>query len=551
MPAIDPQTLVAEFVADAQRHGTDAANVALRARVDALAPDVDTCCQLAALLVRSGHAPTAGSLLDVALVRFSDALELHYWRGNALRMCGATDEAERELRGVLRRQPAHRDASYSLASMLREEGRLRAAADVVTALWNSAQFDAEGALGAIGFLVECAAFTQALPMVHEARRRWPRDARIESRAGDVELALGHFDEAAATLRSTLDHDPTQSAAWLRLAYCRRYADRADADIERFRSGWSNPTLDAEARACAGFALGKALDDVGDYANAALVLREANARERATTAWRSDDWRRSIESRLHASRLPTLAANEDFVPVFIVGLPRTGTTLVASTLARETGVRDRGELDWISTLHAHLAGQDKLRDPAALAGVATFIRKQLRRDDTPARFYIDKNPLNFRYLDFIAALFPNAKFIHCRRAPRDTALSLWMQHFAHADLGFTYDFSAIAEVEKSCKALIAHWRRTLAIEIFDLDYETFVAQPEEQRRRLAVFLGVAASNPQPDPGSEQAAITTASVWQVRQPVYTHAVERWRRYADYLPELVALFPDRSSVEHLTKS
>ena len=543
MTAIDPQTLVAEFVADAQRRGTAAADASLCARVDALAPGVDACCQLAALLVRGGHAPTAGLLLDIALARFPGTIELHYWRGNARRMCGAIDEAERELRGVLRRQPAHRDASYSLATMLRDEGRLLAAADVVTALWNSAQFDAEGALGAIGFLIECAAFTQALPIVREARRRWPQDTRIESRAGDVELALGHFDEAAATLRSTLDHDPTQSAAWLRLAYCRRYADRADADIERFRSGWSSPTLEAEARVCAGFALGKVLDDVGDYANAALVLREANVRERATTTWRSGNWRRSIESRLHAPRLPALPASEDFVPVFIVGLPRTGTTLVASTLAREAGVRDRGELDWISTLHAHLAGQDKLRDPAALAGVATFIRKQLRRDDTPARFYIDKNPLNFRYLDFIAALFPNAKFIHCRRAPRDTALSLWMQHFAHADLGFTYDFSTIAEVEKSCKALIAHWRRTLAIEIFDLDYETFVAQPEEQRRRLALFLGTAAT-PQPGPSSEQAAITTASVWQVRQPVYTHAVERWRRYADYLPELVALFPDTTT-------
>ncbi|MGH8123689.1 MAG: tetratricopeptide repeat-containing sulfotransferase family protein [Rudaea sp.] len=551
MPAIDPQTLVAEFVADAQRRGMATANVALGARVGALAPDIDTCCQLAALLVHGGHAPAAGPLLDKALARFPGAIELHYWRGNVLRMCGAIDEAERELRGVLRRQPAHRDAAYSLATMLREEGRLRAAVVVVTTLWNSAQFDEQGALDAIGFLIECSAFAEALPIAREARRHWPQVARIEARAGEVELALGHFDEAAATLRSALDHDPTQSAAWLRLAYCRRYADRADADIERFRCAWSSPTLAAEARSCAGFALGKALDDVGDYANAAQVLREANARERATTAWRSDDWRRSIESRLHAPRLPALPASENFVPVFIVGLPRTGTTLVAGTLASEAGVCDRGELDWISTLHAHLAEQDKLRDPAALTVVANLIRKQLRRDDAPARFYVDKNPLNFRYLDFIAALFPNAKIVHCRRALRDTALSLWMQHFAHEDLGFAYDFSAIAEVGKSCQSLIAHWRRVLTIEIFDVDYEAFVAQPRAQQRRLAEFLGIAAIDLEPDFNSKPAAVTTASVWQVRQPVYTHAVGRWRHYADYLPELVALFPDRSSMEQLTKS
>ncbi len=539
MAVTDVQALFAQFVADAQHRGAAAASANLRAQIDALAPDIENYCQLAALLVRGGHAPTAGPLLDTALARFPDAIELHYWRGNALRMCGAIDEAERELRGVLRRQPAHRDAAYSLATMLREDGRLRAAAAVVIVLWKSAQFDAQGALDVIGFLIECSAFAEALPLAREALRRWPRDARIESRVGDVELALGHFDEAAATLRSTLDHDPAQSAAWLRLAYCRRYAERTDADIERFRAGWSSPTLAAEAHSCAGFALGKALDDIGDYANAAQVLRAANARQRATTSWRSDVWQHSVEQRLRAQPLPALPVREDFAPLFIVGLPRTGTTLVASTLAREPGVRDRGELDWVSALHANLVVQDRLSDPAALAATATLIGKQLRRDDAPALFYIDKNPLNFRYLDFIAALFPNAKIVHCRRSPRDTALSMWMQHFAHEDLGFTYDFSTIAEVEKGYRALIAHWRRTLAIEILDLDYETFVAQPREQRQRLAEFLGIAATDAVADAGP-QAAVTTASVWQVRQPVYTHAVERWRRYADYLPELVTLFP-----------
>ena len=468
----------------------------------------------------------------------SDSIELQYRHANALRMRGEFVQAEAVLRDVLHHAPAHRNAAYSLAHMLREDGRLNAAADVVAAWWKNQPHSVDETLTALAFLGECSAQAQAQTIAHDARARWPDDARVAAKAGEISLALGAFEEAAAALREALDRDPAQNASWLRLVYCRRFASRDDADVQRFERGWADTRLDADSHICAGFALGKAFDDLSDYARAADVLRGANALARAASSWRSQIWRGLVDARLHATPPPTLRADPDFVPVFIVGLPRTGTTLVATALGRNQDVRDRGELNWIGSLHAHLQAQGQLQDARALASIAQMIRAQMRRDDAPARFYIDKNPLNFRYLDFIAALFPNAKIIHCRRASRDTALSLWMQHFAHEDLGFSYDFSTIADVEEGCKALMAHWRRSLGIQILNLDYEAFVAQPQEQQRRLAAFLGTAdlmrASSP-----LHTDTVTTASVWQVRQPVYTHAVERWRHYAPYLPELMSLF------------
>jgi tetratricopeptide (TPR) repeat protein len=439
--------------------------------------------------------------------------------------------------------PTNREAAWAQAQRLREDGRIETAADTVLALWQEARGDRAGVLATLEFLKECGAQQRALPVARDAHTRWPGDARIAAEAGEIALALGRFDEAALALREAIDLDPKQGAAWLRLAHCRRFTED-DADVQRFRRGWSDPGLDETARTCAGFAFGKALDDLGDYGQAAQVLTQANALARRAANWRIDTWRRFVDAQLNAPALPTLPVDAEFTPIFVVGMPRSGTTLVASTLARHAAVRDRGELNWVPALHALLREQGQLRNPQALAAVATVIRAQMRRDDAPARFHLDKNPLNFRYLDFIAACFPNAKIVQCRRGARDTALSIWMQHFAHEDLGFAYDLADISNVGKGCDALMTHWRARLPLAILDVDYECFVAEPQAQRHRLEEFLGLPArvDGDATDHGNIQS-ITTASVWQVRQPVYTHAVERWRRYAPYLPELATLFPERA--------
>jgi hypothetical protein len=168
--------------------------------------------------------------------------------------------------------------------------------------------------------------------------------------------------------------------------------------------------------------------------------------------------------------------------------------------------------------------------------------QLRRDDEPAHFYIDKNPLNFRYLDVIAALFPNARMIHCRRDRHDVALSLWCQHFAHEDMGFAYDFDDIAAFADGYLRLMRHWRPCNPLPIFDVDYEALVTAPDVELARVAVFLGldwVSANRVHAHPYRD--AIATASVWQARQPIHTGSIGRWHRYKALLPAAEAAFPD----------
>lgn len=467
----------------------------------------------------------------------TDLLEQHYQRGNALRMRGEFAEAEKLFRDVLRRSPGHQLAAYSLASMLREDGRLMAAADVVASLWDNHPGGVREALEVLGFLVECGAYERAQVVADEARTRWPDVAPIAAKAGEISLALGAFDTAAVALRDAADRDQAQGGALLRLAYCSRYTSHTDADLRRFERVWLGGDAGANARLCAGFALAKALDDLGDYARAAGVLRQANQLACTVEPWNVRDWNRLVDMRMQSALAPTHVADPDFVPVFVVGLPRTGTTMIAAALGRIEGVRDRGELNWVGAMYAHLQAHGQLRDGSAMATVSRTIQAQMRRDDAPARFYVDQNPMNFRNLDMIAALFPRAKVICCRRGSRDTALSLWMHIFASADMAFSSDFTTIAEVERDCGRLMDHWRRSLGVDMIDVDYEGFVANPAEKLRELASFIGAAGRVVRP--AATGAIAATASVWQVRQPVYTHSVGRWRRYASFVPELTALF------------
>lgn len=530
-----------EFRATAARTSADAARHALAENLRVADANAATWQEIATQLLAAGFADSAASLLDAALGRFPQAVELHYWHGNALRLSGNPHPAERELRHVLAIEPAHRDATLSLAHMLRERGRLGSAVEAIVSAWHArSETPIEACVADLTFLRECGAHAQAFALARSALQRHPDNARLAALAGEFALATGAFDIARDHLRQAVERNPRDGASWLRLAYCQRFGTTDAIDARRICEAWQDAALAAETRIPVGFAHGKVLDDIGDYAEAARVLRWANARAAERSGWSPGDWRRFVDTAIAAPAIPAANrsdATADFTPVFVIGLPRTGTTLIAELLARHAQVRVRGELHWISHMRAQLAEHDRLGDRMALATVAGLVAEQMRRDDAPARYYIDKNPLNFRDLDFIAALFPRARIIHCRRGMRDTALSLWLQHFAHADLGFSYDFSHIAEVARGHELLMAHWRRHLALPMLELDYELLATDSGRELARVAEFLELGSDGNATT--GKSGVITTASVWQARQPVYRTSIDRWKRYAPYLTELQTLF------------
>jgi tetratricopeptide (TPR) repeat protein len=497
-------------------------------------PEKQWLDQIRALILR-GDRGGAQRMLGLALTEHPGSFELRRAQAGAHRLARRDEAAEAMLRELMVERPGDTGCAFALAELLIEQVRPRAARPVLRACFESRAQDTHQANPAIEQQEEAARKADATVIADLAIAATPSDARLHAYAGMLRLQLGEFARAREHCLFALEHDP-RACEWhvpQGLATAQRYTDPDHPDFALFASCLQRAGLSDRGRATLLFALGKAHDDVGNYASAADLFREANALARTLTRWSRKDWRRGVEARLASARSAGREGTaDDFVPIFIVGMPRSGTTLLAELLAGRAGVCNRGELPWIATLagQAGLAGNPSAE---ALARGAAFYAVRARRDDaSDAHWFIDKQPLNFRYLDLMLALFPNAKIVHCARNPRDTALSLWMQPFREDVQGYACDFGDIATVMRDCERLMTHWQRLFPHAIRTVRYEELVAARDPTLSALAEWIGLPEARK--DPG-ESSSIGTASLWQARQPVYSSSVQRWQAYAELLPEL----------------
>lgn len=433
-------------------------------------------------------------------------------------------------------EPAREEVSMLLAEVQRSRGNFSASAETLFSLCRASGFDAGMSLRCVEFVRQCDRHAIAERICEGALASSAVSPAFVMLAGNVAREMGNFEIARARYLMALDAgiDLDRHHVLGALANSRRYVDAGDAEIAWFERHFADGRFNPRSRASAGFALAKAQDDLADYAAAAKTLREANAMVRAAAPWDGAAWQRFVSARAREQvACADGAFSGDFVPVFIVGLPRTGTTLTATLLARATGVRDRGEMRTLRFIADQLITGGHLASSAAIAEAANLYRALAIQDDAPATWYLDQDPLNFRYLHIVAAMFPQARVIHLRRDRADTALSLWSQDFAHSDLGFAYDFDDMQSCMGGHDALLRRWKQSPQLQIFELDYETLVTGTDDTLARLYDFIGARTAVAAPE--NDAAPVLSASIWQARQPVYQTSVGRWRSYAPYVSEL----------------
>jgi len=452
------------------------------------------------------------------------------------------DRCEAILRDLLAREPAHENATWLLAKLLQTQGLLDAASATVFEWCRMHDFHPQHSQRGAEFIQQCHRQALADKLCEGTLARHPTSAAFLALAGHIAREVGDFARARerylAALAANVDLDTIFVLG--ALAHTLRYENEGHADFVRFTTHFADSHAAPRARAATGFGLAKAYDDVGDFRSAARILREANALVHAQQSWSSSDWQKFVAQRKSERVAPVrVTMPADFVPVFVLGLPRTGTTLTATRIARNARARDRGELRTLRFIAERLIAGQHLQDANAIEEAAALYFAHARQDDAPATWYIDQDPLNFRYMHVIAAMFPQARVVLCRRDRRDTALSLWCQDFAHEDCGFAYDFADIAGYMAGLDELVTHWQRTLSIPIHVCDYEDFVANPDAALARLREFIGM--PNTAAEVSESAAPINSSSIWQARQPVYTRSVGRWRAYAPFVPELTQ-FPSR---------
>lgn len=493
-------------------------------------------------LVLSGDLDAAHAVLAAGMAAHPGSTDLRFALAGVLYERSDPAQAELLLRELLEQRPAHAAAVFLLARLLRQQGRLGAVAAALRALFAHDRHPLATVIQAVELLDDCGRQQDAAAICQAEIASGCTDPRIYAYAGMLELQLGAFEDARRHYAYVLAHDQ-RAPEWnipIGLSSMQRYRDAGHPDFQLFRDTLQQERLSDRARSTTLFALGKAHDDIGDYARAANYLRQANAIAHKATGWSRKQWRRRVDSQLARQSMPfELVPPDDWTPVFMVGVPRSGTTLVAELLAQHPDVCNRGELPWLGHVAQSLSLHDESR-VEAFEQAATTYAAQLRQDDSDATWFIDKQPLNLLHVDLVLALWPNARIVFCQRNARDTALSLWSQSFLDDAHGYAYDFADIAVVARDCLRLMTRWQQLHATSIHAVAYERLVADPAAVMADIAGWLGLPPFDPRTS-RQPAAAISTASLWQARQPIHTGSVGRWRHYAAYLPELLRI-PER---------
>jgi tetratricopeptide (TPR) repeat protein len=499
-----------------------------------------------------GNALLAQRRPDEAVASYRHALHLnpklaiaHSNLGDALRDLGRSEEAAASCREALALDAPRAETHNSLGNALLDLGRLPdAAASYAHALRLNPRFvKAYVNLAIVLRLLGNA--PEAESMCRQALQVDPAAAAAVALLAELQADSGQFAEAESLFNRATELDPNMPEAWAGIAHLRKMTP-ADApwltQASRIADGALAPRQEAYLR----YALGKYCDDLGDYDRAFSHYQRANdltklygpAHDEREMAGRVDHLILTYDQVW--ARAPRAHATQSSHPVFIVGMPRSGTSLAEQILASHPWVFGAGELPfWTDAASAYEAAISTSKDTDELT--AAFGRDYLRRLETlstAAIRVVDKMPANFLHLGLIHDALPNARIIHLQRNPRDTCLSIYFQHFK-TGLAYANDLEDLRNYYSEYLRLMEHWRSVLPADfLMDVSYEDLVANQEKVSRRMLEFIGLPWDAACLDFHRTERRVMTASKWQVRQKISSASVGRWRHYQNFIGPLAKL-------------
>jgi tetratricopeptide (TPR) repeat protein len=464
---------------------------------------------MADLLSRIGRLAEAEQRLSRALALAPDFDAARYNHALVLYRMGGNAAARQQLELLLARQPQHFGYRNLHAAVLARLG----------------QYD------------EAIAAYQAL-LAED-----PGNAGIATSLGHAFKTLGRTDESIAAYRQAVTIAPAMGEAWWSLANLKTFRF-GDGDIAAMEGALAGEGLADEARLHLEFALGKALEDRGDYAASFRHYAAGNARRRAQVPW---DGARNHAHVLANEKLFTpafFAARQGQGapardPIFIVGLPRSGSTLIEQILSSHSQIEGTMELPDMAVLARGLAARNlgalAACPPAELKAMGeeylarTRIHRKLGKP-----YFIDKMPNNFAYLALIHLTLPNAIIIDARRDAMATCFSAWKQHFAHGQT-YTYDLSDLGRFWRDYERLMAHFDRVLPGRVLRVQHEELVADTEGQVRRMLDHIGLPFEPQCLAFYENKRPVRTASAEQVRRPITAEGLEQWKNFEPWLGPL----------------
>jgi tetratricopeptide (TPR) repeat protein len=431
--------------------------------------------------------------------------------GTVLRWRGRVIESETPLRRALKLRPTYVDAQVNLANSL-----------VLLNRWRDAK-----------------------ELLEKALRSAPRNVAALVALGQIAGPEGRLDEAETLFKRAAEIDPSSPSAWAALAGVRKMTP-ADAEwakrAEQIADGDLAPHDEAHVR----YAIGKYHDDVGDFARAFRSYRRANELQKmAADPYDRQAHERFVDDMKRIYTREALAqahagASDSHRPVFVVGMPRSGTSLVEQIIASHPAAGGAGELPfWSDAIRRHESTiRQGLPDEVLRGKLSAAYLRLLTQHSKDAERIVDKATFNSEYLGVIHSVFPNARFIYLQRDPIDVCLSAYFQQLS-PEMTFAMDLSDLAHYYREHQRLVTHWRSALPPgALLDVPYAQLVADQERWTRKIVDFLGLDWNERCLDFTRTERVVMTSSFWQVRQKIYKTSVGRWHNYQKFIGPLAEL-------------
>jgi tetratricopeptide (TPR) repeat protein len=464
---------------------------------------------------------------------------------------GRYGDAETLLDRCLQLAPGFRPARYNHAVVLHRQGKIAQALDEVRDLLRAEPRNPGYRFLLAALLARIGDYAETLEIYAEVLAEYPSQAKVWMSYGHALKTVGREGDSIGAYRRTIELMPSFGEAWWSLANLKTFRFTA-AEQATMQVQLANDSLEPEDRFHFHFTLGKACEDEGRYAESFAHYSEGNRLRHARLGYDAAEnhghvlrSRALFDREFFAARRGFGAAAPD--PIFVIGLPRSGSTLIEQILSSHSQVEGTMELPDVMGLVRELGGRrtrtEPSRYPEVLAELDAAQLRELgerylrqtriqRKSDAP--FFIDKMPNNLAHVGLIHLMLPNAKIIDARRHPLGCCFSAFKQHFARGQ-GFTYSLEDVGRYYRDYVELLAHFDHVLPGRVHRVHYEDMVADMEGEVRRLLAYCGLPFESACLRFHENERAVRTASSQQVRQPIYRDAVEHWRHYDSWLGPL----------------
>ena len=432
-----------------------------------------------------------------------DYAEAHYNLGNTLKKQGRLDEAEASYTQAITLKPDYAEAHYNLGNTLKELGRLE----------------------------------EAETNYRKAIALKPDYAEAHNNLGVTLQELGRLDEAETNYRKAIALKPDYAEAHRYLTLLKKF-DAQDKQYSKMQELYLDKNISEEQRCHINFGLAKACEDLGDLEKAFQHYREGNVLRKKLLNYNINqdiELFRQIKftyPRIEQNSLTPDKLSKNLMPIFIVGLPRSGTTIVEQIISSHSKVTGAGELNFATQFGSSIARGLSDSNTDSLINFRERYLFKLQSVSNGNLIVTDKMPQNFRYIGLLAAAFPEAKIVHVKRNPAAVCWANYKQYFVVKSTGYCNTIDDVISYHKLYESLMVFWTNTLSKRIYNLDYEQLTVNQESETRQLIDYLDLDWDEKCLSPQNNKRNVATASNVQIRKKVYRGSSEQWKKYQPFL-------------------